>query len=198
MRKRLVIIAGGVVLLAAAVGFLARAPTPAAGALAINSVLHVNVNCSDFERSKAFYERLGFREIMTVEPRGVGDVAAAVGLGPEYEVKGALMVHQSGFVLDLLEWKAPRDAEAPYQRLNHLGLARLAFTTSDLTGDVEKLRADGVQFLSEAPGVVPDGLGGSTRFIALRDPDGTVLELVELGGVMGSVQRIAQRVRGSP
>jgi catechol 2,3-dioxygenase-like lactoylglutathione lyase family enzyme len=195
MRRRLIGVAGVVVLLAAIAAFLARAPTPTAGRLATSSVLHVNVNCSDFARSKAFYERLGFREILTVEPRGLGDVAAAVGLGPEYEVRGALLVHeQSGFLLDLLEWKSPRDLEPPHQRLNHLGLARLAFTTSDLTGDVAKLRADGVQFLSEAPGVVPDGLGGSTRFIAFRDPDGTVLELVELG----SVQRIAQRVRGAP
>lgn len=191
MRRRLVMGCGALLLVALLViGVVALAPTrPRPGALAVNGVLHVNINCSDFERSRLFYERLGFRVLMEVKPHGEGDVAAAVGLEPSYEVRGALMAHADGFVIDLLEWRTPRDSTPPYERLNHLGLARLAFTTADLDGDVAKLKAAGVGFLSERPGAVPDPFGGTTRFIAFRDPDGTVLELVEMGTVMGLIQR---------
>lgn len=146
----------------------------------ITGLLHININCSDFEHSKAFYKRLGFRVLMPVEPMGSGKVAAAVGMS-SYTVKGALMKHPGGLVIDLLEWQKPRDGEPPYQNLNHLGLGRIAFTTSDIQADIATLRQGGVRFLSAAPAEVA-GPGGSTvQFICFTDPDGTVLELVDTG-----------------
>ena len=95
----------------------------------VTGILHVNINCSDFERSRRFYEMLGFRVIMDVEPNGGAEVAAAVGMAP-YVVRGALMKPRDGSVIEPLEWRLPRR---------------------------------------------------TTRFICFRDPDGTVLELVEMG-----------------
>lgn len=152
-------------------------------------MLHVNINVSDFDRSVAFYEGIGFQQLMDVEPHGSAEVAAAVGLEP-YVLRGALMAHQDGSMLDLLEWQDPSDPAPPYERLNHLGIARIALTTSDLDADVARLRADGVVFLSEVPASVPDVFGGATRFICFRDPDGTVVELVELGTVMGWLRQV--------
>lgn len=190
MRRRLPLVVGAALFAAlVVVAGMVLWPDPPAAGLAITGVLHVNVNCTDFERSRAFYERLGFHALMEVEPRGEGAVAAAVGLAPRYELRGALMAHRNGFVIDLLEWKVPRDPSPPYERLNHLGLARLALTTADLDADVAALKDAGVELLSEQPGAVSDPLGGTTRFIAFRDPDGTVLELVEMGTVMGLIQR---------
>ncbi|MCC6806919.1 MAG: VOC family protein [Deltaproteobacteria bacterium] len=198
MRRRLLI--GGVVLLAALLGSMAalRSTRPSPGGLATTGVLHVNINCSDFERSRLFYERLGFVVLMEVTPDGEGNVAAAVGFSPRYEVRGALMANANGFVIDLLEWKEPHDPAPPYERLNHIGLARLAFTTTDLDADVAKLKAAGAAFLSERPGAVPDPLGGTTRFISFRDPDGTVLELVEMGTAMSLIQRASSAVSRPP
>ena len=56
----------------------------------ITAILHININCSDFDRSRTFYEMLGFKLLMQVLPEGTGDVAAAVGMA-SYTVKGALM-----------------------------------------------------------------------------------------------------------
>jgi len=145
----------------------------------ISGVLHVNINCSDFERSRRFYEQLGFRVLMHVDPRGEAEVAAAVGMS-SYVVRGALMRHRDGSVIDLLEWCDPRHEHPPYGRLDHLGIARVALTTTDLDADMAELAAAGVAFLSETPAQVPAPGGGTTRFICFRDPDGTVLELVEL------------------
>lgn len=82
-------------------------------------------------------------------------------------------------VIDLLEWRSPRDEEAPYPHLYHLGIARIAFATSDLEGEVRRLKANGVQFLSEPATVTLPGATVSSRFVCFFDPDGTVLELVE-------------------
>ena len=49
----------------------------------IQAMAHVNVNCSDFDRSRAFYEMLGFE----VVPIGTPAISAAVGM-PPYRVKG--------------------------------------------------------------------------------------------------------------
>jgi catechol 2,3-dioxygenase-like lactoylglutathione lyase family enzyme len=145
----------------------------------ISGLLHVNINCSDFKRSQAFYELLGFEVLMPVPPDGTGDVAAAVGFDT-YRLRGALMKHRDGSVIDLLEWQQPADIDPPYKALNHLGLGRIALTTTDIAADTAELRALGVEFLSEAPATVAGPGGRDTHFICFKDPDGTVLELVQM------------------
>jgi catechol 2,3-dioxygenase-like lactoylglutathione lyase family enzyme len=81
-------------------------------------------------------------------------------------------------LIDLLEWKEPHDDSPPYPHLYHYGLARIALTTSDLDADMAELRAAGVERMSE-PASLPGAGGRETRFVCFRDPDGTVLELVE-------------------
>lgn len=148
--------------------------------MAITGLVHVNVNCSDYDRSLAFYERLGFREIWRVPETNTPEVAAAVGM-PPYRVKGALIALEGAsprFVIDLLEWKEPRDESPPYPHLYHLGIARIALASDDLDGDMARLAAAGVRFLSK-PASMPPASGSRARFVCFEDPDGTVLELVE-------------------
>ena len=148
--------------------------------MAITGLVHVNVNCSDYDRSLAFYERLGFRELWRVPETNAPEVAAAVAM-PPYRVKGALVALEGGnrpFVIDLLEWKQPRDESPPYPHLYHLGIARIALASDDLDGDMARLAAAGVRFLSEPASLAPSS-GSRVRFVCFEDPDGTVLELVE-------------------
>ncbi|MGD2008554.1 MAG: hypothetical protein PVJ95_09790, partial [Cellvibrionales bacterium] len=60
------------------------------------------------------------------------------------------------------------------------GLARIAFITSDIDADIASLREHGVEFLSDQPGTVTGPKGTPVRFICFRDPDGALLELVEM------------------
>ena len=148
--------------------------------MTVTGLVHVNVNCSDFERSLAFYELLGFRYAVEVPETNTPEVAAAVGM-PPYRVRGALLALSTPngpFLLDLLEWKEPRDLAPPYPHLYHLGIARIALSTDDLDGDMERLKGEGVEFLSEPATVELEG-GRRSRFVCFKDPDGTVLELVE-------------------
>lgn len=146
----------------------------------VTGIMHVNVNCSDYERSREFYERLGFRVVWEVPEIGSPEVSAAVGM-PPYRVRGALMALENGapMLIDLLEWKDPSDDAAPYPHLYHLGLARIAMVTSDMDADVKELREMGVEFISDPVALAGPG-GTSSRFVCFKDPDGTVLELVEL------------------
>lgn len=48
----------------------------------ICGMIHVNINCSNFERSKRFYEALGFRILWQVPTTNSAEVAAAVGMPP--------------------------------------------------------------------------------------------------------------------
>jgi catechol 2,3-dioxygenase-like lactoylglutathione lyase family enzyme len=146
----------------------------------IQGMAHVNVNCSDFNRSRRFYELLGFRVVWEVEPKGSPEISAAVGM-PPYTVRGAVMAladNPRATAIDLLEWQDPSDAAAPYPHLYHLGLARVALLTSDLDADVDRLRQEGVEFISE-PVELTGPSGAPVRFVCFKDPDGTVLELVE-------------------
>ena len=86
----------------------------------IRGLVHVNINCSDFDRSREFYEALGFELFLEAPETNAADVQAAVDL-PNYRLRGGLMRLRDAkipLVLDLLEWKEPSDGEPPYARLN--------------------------------------------------------------------------------
>ncbi len=151
-------------------------------ALNLTGLVHVNINVSSFDRSRRFYEALGFRLFWMVPPTNTAQVAAAVGM-PPYEVRGGLMRLEGAdppLVIDLLEWRSPRDGAPPYPNLFHLGIARLAMATRNLEADIEALEGLGVEFVGP-PARVETGDGEGPRFVCFKDPDGTVLELVEQG-----------------
>ncbi len=148
--------------------------------MAITGLVHFNINCSDYDRSREFYRALGFREVWRVPERNTPEVAAAVGM-PPYRVKGGLLALEGvspPVLLDLLQWLEPHDASPPYPHLYHYGIARVALASSDLAADMAKLEAAGAEFLS-APAQMPADSGSRARFVCFKDPDGTVLELVE-------------------
>jgi glyoxylase I family protein len=148
--------------------------------LNITGMVHININCSDYEKSKIFYEMLGFEEFWQVPETNTPEVAAAVGMKP-YKVKGALFRLKDAnppMMIDLLEWKDPTDRAAPYPHLYHTGLARIALMSSDLAADLKFLEDSGVEIVGP-PGTVSLGNGHGSRFFCFKDPDGTFLELVE-------------------
>jgi catechol 2,3-dioxygenase-like lactoylglutathione lyase family enzyme len=148
----------------------------------LTGLVHVNINCRDYERSKAFYEMLGFEAFWPVPETNSPEVAAAVGM-PPYRVKGALFRLKNAnppVVIDLLQWLEPQSELAPYETLYQSGLARLALSTSDLASDYRYLQSQNVEILSEPATVyLDDEQQHGSRFFCFKDPDGTFLELVE-------------------
>jgi catechol 2,3-dioxygenase-like lactoylglutathione lyase family enzyme len=148
-----------------------------AGGTYITGTLQTNVNCSDLDASRSFYEMLGFRTQEDVEEVGTQELADAVGLST-YHVRASTMALRGGHSLNLTKWEAPYDSEVPYAQVNHIGIARIAIQTLTLDSDIALLEAQGVEFYSEP--VRPDGVFGFLRFVCFEDPDGTVIELVQL------------------
>ncbi len=138
-------------------------------------IYHVNVNCTDFERSLAFYKMLGFREHMDFGEGGVD------GLGfDRCRLKARLLSlgdDPRATVIDLIEWKEPETSGNPYPHLAHTGIARICFRIKNLDGAYQELCDQGVEFLSEP---IEENLGGHhQKFVCFKDPDGTILEFVE-------------------
>jgi catechol 2,3-dioxygenase-like lactoylglutathione lyase family enzyme len=136
-------------------------------ALALPRPYHVNVNCSDLDRSLAFYEGLlGFTRLARTTP-SEPQPGAAFGLAQvqwdAWILAGASGM--AGLVLDLLEWKVPVPAGRPAS-LTEQGFAALGIAVPDLAAALASL---------EAAGHPADGA-------TVTDPDGTLLELVEGDG----------------
>ena len=145
--------------------------------MTIKGIFHVNVNCSDLDVSLPFYENLGFETVLNL-PTG-GDEKLATGLGmPGCQGRAAIMMLDPSqgrqARLDLIEWSEPFDRTPPYEHLARLGINRIALWTIGLDEEYERLLADGVEFLSE-----PLFMGGHTKFVCFKDPDGTIIELIE-------------------
>jgi catechol 2,3-dioxygenase-like lactoylglutathione lyase family enzyme len=154
--------------------------------LEIKRFVHVNVVCSDFEKSLHFYtEILGATLHQRMDNSGV-DVRPAMGMGddgaPEYE---AALVYwgdaRGGPYIDLLEWKYPDDAaERPERRppldAQDRGLVRVALEVDSIDEWLEKLREYGTRVTTPQ-----DVILGPWRqqIVLFEDPDGTLLELVE-------------------
>jgi catechol 2,3-dioxygenase-like lactoylglutathione lyase family enzyme len=140
----------------------------------------VNVNVSDFERSRAWYQMLGYQETRKLPRTDSIAVAKAMGFAEQFQIDGAIVTHPAdGSTLELVQWITPYDPEAPYPvPVNHRGIHRMAFSTSDIAADVAALKAQGVEFVSEVTPCCsgPDSWGSIVGFY---DPDGTVIELVE-------------------
>ena len=65
----------------------------------------------------------------------------------------------------------------PAPDLAHAGAVRIALWTIGIDAEYERLLDQGVEFLSE-----PVSMGGGARFCCFKDPDGTILELIDFSG----------------
>jgi len=147
----------------------------------ITGMVHININCTDFRRSKAFYEMLGFQVYWPVPETNTEEVANAVGM-PKYLVEGALMALQNAeqaMFIALLEWKSPRDDSPLYPNLYRPGPARIALSSSNIDTDLDFLVANSVE-VATRPVDVHTSENSYARFFCFKDPDGTFLELVQV------------------
>ena len=153
------------------------------------SIFHFTVNATDFERSLAFYTKLGFQVLRdnrdVVWPDFVAENfgmtraqgrGALLALGPEpHHVR-----------LDLIEWleprwEGPRTGVPIAERVPRI----IAIRTRNVRAAYAELRSRGIEFV-RAPRE-PDLALGLESVVCCRDPDGNLIELIEyVPGVLGS------------
>jgi glyoxylase I family protein len=146
----------------------------------IKSVFHVNINCTNFERSLEFYKMVGFKVVLDIGdgPNKANDKGLNI---PNSVARAALMALSDdprATRIDLIEWKQPATDGAPYPHLYHAGINRIALFTKNLDEEYARLKAAGVEMVSE-PVQINAGKKAGARFFCFKDPDGTFLELIE-------------------
>jgi catechol 2,3-dioxygenase-like lactoylglutathione lyase family enzyme len=166
---------------------------------ALESVFHFTINASNFERSLAFYQALGFQLLRdnrdVVWPPEVAENfgmrraqgrGALLALGPEpHHVR-----------LDLIEWLEPRWEGPPEEPPIEERVPRIvAIRTRNVRAAHRELSARGIEFLREPR--PSDPALGIESVVCCRDPDGNLVELIEyMPGVLGSrIDHLPRRAR---
>ena len=146
----------------------------------IKSVFHININVTNFERSLEFYKMVGFKVVFDIGegPNKGNDVGLNI---PDSLARAALLALSDdprATRIDLIEWKKPKTDGVPYPHLYHAGAARIALFTKNIDEEYARLKAKGVEMVSE-PVVIRFGSKAGAKFFCFKDPDGTFLELIE-------------------
>lgn len=144
--------------------------------LSITGFIHCNVNCSELDRSRAFYEGLlGLHPTTHTNPDPQDGSGFGMGEGIQWDawILRAATDDSPGPAVDLLEWKSPKPSGSPQPDANYLGMVRLSFIAPDIEGLHRKLVEAGARVLGPPAGDV--GL----RVFYAQDPDGTTLEFAE-------------------
>ena len=143
-------------------------------------IFHVNVNCSDLARSRAFYvEGCGLTEGVRTTPETTQS-GTAFGLD-RARWDAWILVGAAGFdggAVDLLQWQEPPPAAAPPAALFEAGFQRIGLLVPDLDVVIANASALGGVVWSE-PVVHELADGGRVRLVLMSDPDGVAVELVE-------------------
>lgn len=149
-------------------------------------IFHVNVNCSDFDRSLAFYKTIGFREYLDFAAVDDGRTFGDIGLGPLFRMPARIDGRATFLTLgddpwatrlDLIEWKQPVSEPAGPRTLAHLGIARICLKVRDCTALYTALKDGGYDVYSP-PGLID--MGGSRQYVfCCGDPDGVVIEFMQ-------------------
>lgn len=145
---------------------------------------HININCQNLDHSSEWYQRvLG---VTPIADRAEPPPASGAGFGFDGDCDYradflAVDGNPNSLILDLLEWKTPKPIGQPLMEANHLGVFRMAFLVADAEACCAELDRLGVEhsgacWLEMGPDLpMIDGLNA----IFFRDPDGTMLELIE-------------------
>ncbi len=146
---------------------------------------HININVSDLDTSIAFYEKLGFSLLMPGVPylgikKDSGaeipvEQSKALNVPAGTTARACIMQLNKGFPkIDLTEYA--KDSPQAAAANDDLGIVRLCLGSQNLTQDYALLVSNGVEFLSEPT----EGVGGLADIAICRDPDGVLIELIQL------------------
>ena len=146
---------------------------------------HININVSNLETSIAFYEKLGFSLLIPGVPYlGItkderADIppeqSRALAMSEGTQARACIMELNNGFPkIDLTEYD--KDAPQDPGTNDDLGMVRLCLASRNLTDDYNWLKSNGVEFISPPT----EGVGAMADIAICKDPDGTLIELIEL------------------
>jgi catechol 2,3-dioxygenase-like lactoylglutathione lyase family enzyme len=140
-------------------------------------VRHTGIVVSDLPRALAFYrDLLGLVIVKELEESGEY-IDRVTGLS-KVRVTTVKLAADGGGMIELLKFHSHPVPSRPGRSAAEPGCSHVAFTVSDLDAEYCRLQAAGVSFHSP-PQMAPDG---GAKVTYCRDPEGTIVELVEVLG----------------
>jgi len=137
----------------------------------VKAVSHVAIRVTDLDRAVDFYSRV-FGYDVFIDNRPGPTVIGLIG----------------GLAVELIKTEAAAGTTAP-ERGAGLGHSCMAFGVADIDAVHAALKAEGLT-KTDAPEQI-----GAVRVVFIRDPDGALLEFIQLGGGAGSLAELAPRIK---
>ncbi len=151
--------------------------------MAISEIHHVGLTVADLERSIAFYrEILGFRKTLDMPLRG-HNLEKLLLLKPGTKARSVIM--QAGRAItgeiELIEFDPRADNPTGPKRPGNPGVFMLSFEVKGETlAEVhQRLREKGIRFIADPLDLGLPGYG-SIMALSFEDPDGIIIELIQL------------------
>jgi catechol 2,3-dioxygenase-like lactoylglutathione lyase family enzyme len=164
------------------------------------SLFHFTLSVSSIERSIGFYTTVGFKLLRDNSDR-IWPEYVAHNFGLERaQGRGALLGIGDGPLetrLDLIQWLEPLATFPDPAKLATTVPRIIAIRTENVRAAYEDLCRRGIRFI--APPRPPDAATGIEAVVCCRDPDHTLVELIEyMPGVLGSrIDSLARRPSGA-
>ena len=142
----------------------------------IRGIHHTAISTANLERSLAFYrDLLGFEEVTSFSWEAGNDTVDSI-TGLQASAARVALLRTSNAFIELFEFSAPKPAEAdPSRPVCDHGITHLCLEVKNIGEEHKRLSEAGMRF--HCP---PIDAGMGLRATYGRDPDGNVVELLEV------------------
>lgn len=142
----------------------------------VQQVAHTGITVADLDRSLAFWNgALGFEVLFRA--RAAGHFAETVSGVPGANIEIA-MLRGGGAHIELVHYVEPGESEICRPRPCDVGSWHVAFMVDDIDGFLEGLTEHGFEPVNP-PATIESGPRAGGKAVYARDPDGTMIELIQ-------------------
>jgi len=132
----------------------------------LQGLQHIGIPVTDLARSKAFYARLGFVEVMRTDlPRGADAIRVA-------------MMRHAKLTIELYQLEEPERQASAQRADGHID--HIALDVLDIEQACSDIRAAGFEILEEAAPVFLPFWEHGVKYFTVRGPDGEKVEFNQI------------------